>query len=267
MPGRDNRAPRELVSQAINLDVPEPFGAYVFAGDEPGAAASRMLEQSVFLEAFGNTAEQLAEEYGRYESSSIFFCVIDHLRQEIAGVIRMILPTKGGPGLKSCNDLPPTWGASATELFAASGLTLRRKHTWDIATLAVAPEYRSPAALGLVSLGIYQSFIRTACWCGVEAFVTILDRVALRMLRMRLRAPFVAIGEPQPYLGSPLSVPAVLDLAEYEARLLQVDRTLHAVIYEGDGLEPALRPIDKAIAIARGSHGAPRSRVTMSRLS
>ena len=235
---------RALVREVVDTNTAEPFGAYVFAYDEPGAEIGRVLEQEVFLEAFGNTTAQLADEYDAYESSSVFFCVIDHRRATTAGVMRMILPTEHGPGLKSLVDLAPVWGKPATELFAAAGLELEISRTWDIATLAVAPEYRSAASAGLVSLGLYQGFVRTAGRVGIESLVTILDHVAFRMLRLRVRVPFIALAEGQPYLGSRLSIPALVQLLSWRERLSRMDPELLGVIFEGRGIEPALRPID-----------------------
>ena len=72
---------RYLTELVMPADAVEPFGAYLFRGDEPGAELGRHVERAVFLEAFGNTPELLAEEYGPYEASSVFICVVDQLPQ------------------------------------------------------------------------------------------------------------------------------------------------------------------------------------------
>ena len=41
-------------------------------------------------------------------------------------------------------------------MFERTGLSMRPERTWDIATLAVAAEYRGKATMGLVTLGLYQ---------------------------------------------------------------------------------------------------------------
>lgn len=242
---------RPIIWDSADVDVVEPFGAYVYAFDEPGASIARELEQQVFLEAFGNTAEQLAAEYGPYESSSLFFCVIDHRRATIAGMMRMILPTPHGPGLKSLADLEPAWGTSASDLLAQAGLDLEIERTWDIATLAVAHEYRSAASAGLVSLGLFQSFVLTAHSAGINSFVMILDHIVFRMLRLRVRVPFIALAESRPYLGSPASIPSFLLLDQWRERLRQGSPELLDVIFEGRGIGPALRRIDIERAASR----------------
>ena len=76
----------------------------------------------MFLEAFGNTAELLADEYGPYEASSFFICVVDHLRMLPAGVMRVVLPSPRG--FKSLNDIEPVWGEPAESAHRAHGLAL-----------------------------------------------------------------------------------------------------------------------------------------------
>jgi hypothetical protein len=241
---------RSFIDDVIDTSVAEPFGAYAFSFDDIGAAVGRVLERKVFLEAFGNTTAQLNQEYGIYESSSIFFCVIDHRRGLVAGVMRMIIPAAGGPGLKSLADLQNVWGRPATDVLAATGIDLDVTRMWDIATLAVAPEYRTAASVGLVSLGLYQSFVRTAEAVGVNSLIMILDHIAFRMLRVRAKVPFIALVEGRPYLGSVSSIPALLQLVEWRNRLQTKDPDLLDVIFEGHGIEPALRQIDLDLAAA-----------------
>lgn len=235
---------RRLVQEVVPPDASEPFGAYMFRGDEPGAQLGRHVERTVFLEAFGNTPELLDEEYGRYEPNSAFICVVDHLRKLPAGVMRVLLPAPGG--FKSLNDLEGAWGEAAEALFERTGLALDRDKTWDIATLAVAADYRGRAAQGLVSMGLYQTLTLAARAHGIEWFVAILDMPVFRMIRWKLRLIFAGYEgvAPMPYLGSAASIPAWCDVAAAERRLAEVDPDLHAVLVDGIGLEPALRRVD-----------------------
>ena len=163
-----------LARSVIGEGTRQPFGAYVFLPDDPAAELGRSVERAVFLESFGNTPELLGTEYGPYEASSLFYVVLDHRRLRPAGVIRMIVPTKGGPGLKSLNDIGPIWHEPAESILKRSGIGLTLDRTWDIATLAIDPQYRSAAATGLVALGLYQSIVRTGETLGVEWMVAIL---------------------------------------------------------------------------------------------
>jgi hypothetical protein len=257
-----------LIDRTIDTTVPEPFGAYLFLDGDPAAEIARSVEREVFLEAFGNTAELLATEYGPYEPSSLFVCVVDHRARRPAGAMRLIVPTPGGPGLKSLNDLEPTWGAPATALLSRLGIAPPPGGMWDIATLAVAPAYRTAAATGLVSLGLYQSVVRTAGAAGIEWLCAILDVTVFRMTRAKFAGPFDPITDPRPYLGSPSSVPVTCDLVAWRARLSGRDQLLCETIYDGLGIEAALRPLPLTVAaglsetLVRGGGAAPVSRPT-----
>jgi hypothetical protein len=235
---------RSLVQEVVPQGASAPFGAYIFRGEERGAELGRHVEQAVFLEAFGNTPEVLAEQYGRYEPSSIFICVVDHLRRIPAGVMRVLLPSP--QGFKSLNDIEPVWGVSATSLAERNGLRLDLDKTWDVATLAIAAEYRGKAARGVVSMGLYQTLTLAARRCGIEWFVAILDMPVFRMIRWRLRMIFAGYEgiAPLPYLGSAASIPAWCDVVAAERHLAANDLDLHAVLVEGVGLESALQPVD-----------------------
>jgi hypothetical protein len=238
---------RQLVRASTQRDAGEPFGAYLFAAGVPGADLARHVEESVFLEAFGNTPDLLAREYRHYERNSFFICVVDHLRGIPAGAMRVLTPSPAG--FKSLDDLEPVWGLPARRLIEHTGLDLDVAYTWDIATLAVTAEYRRGAMSGLVTMGLYQTLTLAAFHCGIEWFVALLDMPVFRILRWRLRmifAGYEGIG-PQPYLGSVASLPAWCDVALAERRLAE-DEELHSVLVRGEGLEPALRRVDLAAA-------------------
>ena len=169
-----------------------------------------ILSVLVFLEAFGNTVDDLAREYGPYEASSLFIVVVDHLRQLPAGVIRVVQPSP--VGLKSLNDLESVWGETAEVLMRRTGLDFGPEKIWDVATLAVPPEYRAKATGGLVTMGLYQTLTLAARASGIDLLVAILDMPVFRMLRWKLHMIFAGyrgVG-PKPYLGSPASMPVVV---------------------------------------------------------
>jgi hypothetical protein len=235
---------RQLAQEVIGPVTGQPFGAYLFAGDEPGAELGRWLENAVFLEAFGNTPDQLAREFGPYEQSTLFICVVDHLRRLPAGVMRVVLPSPAGS--KSLNDLALVWGEPAETVIERTGLALDRACTWDIATMAIAREYRGKAAAGLVSMGLYQSLSLAARSWGAEWFVAILDLPVFRLIRWKLRLIFAGFKgiTALPYLGSAASIPAWCDVVAAERRLEATDPYLYEILVVGKGLEPAVRPLD-----------------------
>jgi hypothetical protein len=222
----------------------EPFGAYLFGPGDPRARLARQLEREVFLEAFGNTTDLLAAEYGPYEESSLFICIVDHLLGRPAGMMRVLLPSPAG--LKSINDLEAVWGESADVVVARTDLDIDLERTLDVATLALAPDYRGGAAQGVVSMGLYQALTRMAGHYGMDWFIAILDLPVYRLLRWKLRMIFKGFEgvAPRPYLGSPASVPAWCHVSAAAQHLHEVDPTLYEVLVLGIGLEPALRPLE-----------------------
>jgi hypothetical protein len=246
----DQRAIAALVDRSVDTSVPEVFGAYLFVDGDPAAEIARSVERSVFLEAFGNTRELLEAEYGPYERSSLFACIVDHRAHRPAGVIRLILPTPGGPGLKSLNDVEPAWGTPAPALLERVGICPGAGRMWDAATLAVAAEYRTAAATGLVSLALYQSIVAAAQSAGAEWFCALLDRVVFRVANAKFAVPFDAYGEGRPYLGSPLTLPVTVDLAGWRARLAAREPEICEIVYGGVGLEPVLRSVPRPMAEA-----------------
>jgi hypothetical protein len=204
----------------------------------------RHIEGRVFLEAFGNTREQLAEEYGPYEASTVFICVIDHLRMLPVGSMRIILPSP--MGFKSLNDAELVWGLPTTEMFSRAGLTFEPGNTWDLTTVSVAAEYRIKATAGIVSVGMYQATNMAARNCGIDWMVSISDMPVLRIMR-KMNIPWYGFkgASPQPYLGSAASVPAWCHITPAEERRLAgLNPEMYNILVKGTGLEPVLRPLD-----------------------
>jgi hypothetical protein len=248
MPTPTDPAGKQDLSALLDDVIPpgstEPMGAYLFSSADPAAELGRRLERTVFLEAFGNTPDLLEAEYDPYEPASIFFVVVDHRRRRPAGTMRIIVPSFGGPPFKTLADIPGIWEDSAEALYGRRGYTLPPAATWDIATLAVDAGYRGNAAVGLVSMGLYQSVIRTALACRVDYLIAILDDPVYRMAKWKFHHPFVSVAEERPYLGSDASHPVAMDIATWADRLVTTDPVLRDLLCEGRGLEPALRPLD-----------------------
>ncbi len=244
---------RRLTASVSAPDAAEPFGAYIFGTEEPGADLGRHLERRVFLESFGNTVDVLVQQYGPYEASSWFIVVVDHLRQLPAGVMRIVRSSPAG--LKSLNDLQLVWGEAAEVVMRRTGLDFDQEKTWDIATLAVPPEYRAKATGGLVTMGLYQTLTLAALVSGIELFVATLDMPVFRILRWKLHMIFAGYQglAPKSYLGSLASIPAWCDVVDSERRLAAVDPDLHAILCKGTGLEPVLRRADLSFILGRAA--------------
>jgi hypothetical protein len=256
----------ELVDDLVAVRAPlQPFGVYVSGSDEPSAELGRFVERGVFLEVFGNTPEQLACEYDRYEPGSVFVTVVDHARRVPCGMMRVLVPSPAG--FKSLDDVVDGWDVTLWDLLARvdggrDGWDLGR--VWDLATLAVAPEYRGDAALGLVTQGLLQGLTMLGEGWGVDRYVAILDVPVLRMLQWRIGRPFVGFPgiEPREYLGSAASCPVWGSRQVWSEHLAQRDPVLHELFFRGRGLEPVLSTPDwgDAVALVASVAGTPSRR-------
>jgi hypothetical protein len=239
---------RALATDAVG-DATEPMGVYAFRPEEPGALLALAVEEQVFEEAIGDTAAAVvADQFSPYDHASMLFCVVDQQRKVPAAMLRLILPSKAG--LKSLNDIEPTWGVSPTQLFSASEFDYDPNHTWDVATLAIAPEYRAAAFQGMVTMALCQVISMLGLRLGFSYSVAVLHVPVLRMLQWKLNRPFneFSVVEPRPYLDSPASLPAWMHLPEWHRRLADRDRVLFEMMTAGRGLEPVVRPPDWAKA-------------------
>jgi len=220
------------------------FGTYVVGPDDPAAALGRQLERDVFGDVFDNSEELLAAEYDPYDASSIFIIVVDHRRRVAAGVMRLVLP--GPAGLKSLDDAGRLWDRRGDDLVRNAGLDPAGSLIWDLATLAVAKDYRGAAARGLVSLALWQAVGVMAQRCGADMLVAIIDLPVYRLLQLKLRGAFTVFEglTAQPYLDSPASVAVWCAFSAWRDRLAASDAVMYAVMVEGKGLESAVAPPD-----------------------
>jgi len=214
-----------------------PFGVYVLDAHDPSSALARQVEQDVFLEFFGNTVEMLDVEYAPYEDASTFLCVIDHQRRTPAGMIRIIRPTPAG--FKTLRDLDSIWDIPTPDLVGPTGIGIDPSSLWDLATLAVAAEYRSAASSGLVSMALYQGLNMLGHAHGIRWAVAVMDMVVLDLINSAWQRPFTGIpnAAPRRYLDSPASRPVFCDVVDYRMRLAFLDPPTHAILFEGRGIE------------------------------
>jgi len=165
--------------------------------------SARDCEAEVFLRWFGNTRDQLDEEYGPYEDSSVFLVLADD-HDDVMGAVRLIVPG-GHAGLKTLVDVgQQPWGVDGQRASNAVGIDLGS--TWEIATLGVR---HGTAANGLrLSLALYHGLITVARANRVTSFVAILDERVRRLLGSVgiLTRPLPGTA-PAPYLGSESSTP------------------------------------------------------------
>lgn len=217
-----------------------PFGLYVFPASDPAAQLARRVERDVFSEYFGNTTDVLEAEYGPYEEASLFFCVLDHRRRIPVGVMRVILPSPRG--FKTLHDIERIWGQPLHRILDEGRVPLDTARLWDVATIAVAADYRRAATHGLISLALYQALCTLVTKHEIGWIVAVFDLIALDLCQGQLGRPLAGFPglEPRGYLDSPASVPVYGDVADYKVRLAFADPALYELLMTGHGLEAAV---------------------------
>ncbi len=237
---------REIAAEFVAAEgnPTEPFGLYGFTGSSRESVLPRAVERNVFAEQFGNSPELLAAEYGTYETSTFFFCVIDHRRNLPVGSVRLLLPSPAG--FKTLADIERTWGLPLDETLERSGLQLDHNRVWDVATIAVDREYRGKVTQSLVSGSLYQAICRGAYLAQVGWVIAVLDLIVLDLIQTISHDAYHRFAgcEPLRYLDSPASLPVYCDADAYLPRLAEIDPATYELLIEGQGMEEAVRPPD-----------------------
>ena len=140
-------------------------------GDELTAALD--CEADVFLQTYGNTIDQLADEYGPYAEATGFMTLLNENCLALA-TTRFIAP--GPAGLKTLNDARRApWNVDGMRSALAAGIDPSK--TWDIATIAVRRSSRgSPAAAAL-----YHGIATAANANNIDSIIMIMDARARRL--------------------------------------------------------------------------------------
>lgn len=210
---------------------------FVFDPTGDDLAATMRCEADVFLEVYGNTAEEFDLEYGPYENATGFMAVLEG--DEAVGAVRFIAP--GPAGLKTLNDVSrPPWQVDGVRSARAAGVNPRR--TWDIATIAVRP---GAGRGGLCASALYHGIITAAYANGIDYIVMIMDshaRQLLTSLGMHTHAlPGTKTGE---YLGSTSSTPLWANLNRAMEQQRQDSPDAYRLIYQGVGMDGVTMPTD-----------------------
>lgn len=233
----DQRA-SNLSQLAISLTTQEqrartPFGLYLVGHADDRSELGRHVERSVFEEFFSESDEILRDEYAAYENSSLFLVILDHEKHQPAGTVRLILPSIAG--FKALNDLKETWGVNPEVAIATSVRGFDVSKAWEIATIAILPEYRSSTHTAAISLALVQGVITLGAMVGVETGLAIFDVVALELIQTVCGDAWKPIAgiEPQRYLGSPASIVCFCDMSEYGPRLASTNPDLYEILWHG----------------------------------
>lgn len=205
-------------------------------GDELAAALA--CESDVFLQTYGNTAEQFEAEYGPYREHTGFMTILREDGEAVAAA-RVIGP--GPAGLKTLNDVSrPPWGADGLRSARSAGIDPAR--TWDLATIAVR---KGQGRGGLCACALYHGFIAGSLANGINHTVMIMDAKARELLTAvgihTETLPGTFTGE---YLGSAESTPVWADIHRGLEQMRQYSPDAYRLIYHGVGLDGISLPTD-----------------------
>ena len=167
-------------------------------GQDPLSNVGRHIERVRFEKTFGNTADDMAREYGPYEHASTFFISVDREDEAPAGVLRII--RNSAVGLKTINDVAgPPLNLPKEHIMAYHNIGAL-DDCWDIGTVATMPE--QPSAIA--SIQVYRAMYLTAERDKVKHFLSVIDAKALSQLSGYLGIPFQPLAGTAPfeYLGS-----------------------------------------------------------------
>jgi hypothetical protein len=193
-------------------------------------AAAKACEAEVFLGTYGNTDADFAAEYGPYDDASHFVALVDG-SDDVVGACRLIAPSPAG--LKTVNDVSRApWQVDGARAVRAVGTDLSA--AWDVATISVRTGRDvSP----LASAALYHGLVMAARANRVRWIVMMLDERARRLLAMAgfVARPIPGTG-PAPYLGSPVSIPLVGEVAAMIEFQRRTNPEAHRMMTLGLGL-------------------------------
>lgn len=195
-------------------------------------AAARDCEAEVFLRVYGNTRQQLEDEYGPYEEASVFIALADD-RGEVLGACRLIRPSV--LGLKSLDDATrPPWSLDVARSARAARLDLSQ--TWDVATLGCRRGLKGPGRLA--SAALFHALVQVVRVNQVRSAVMIIDeRVRALLASAGMTGHTLPGAHPARYLGSAASTPVYrhCDEAFDQQRITNPDA--HRLFTQGIGLD------------------------------
>jgi hypothetical protein len=193
---------------------------------------ARDCEEEVFLRAFGNTHDQLVDEYGSYEDHSFYLAVADAAGY-VYGSCRLI--ESGPAGLKTLNDVArDPWRADGYRAARAVGMDPSR--TWDVGTLGVRDVARGQGLM--VAIALYHGLVLSTRANEIPWITAILDGAIRRILNS---ADYVMPTLPglasAPYMGSTSSTPVWAHCASVIDRQRQVNPDAYRLMSQGIGLD------------------------------
>ncbi len=195
-------------------------------------AAAEDCEAEVFGRVYGNTREQLRDEYGPYQAASVFIALADHTG-DVLGACRLIRPT--GLGLKSLDDAArPPWSLDVARSARAARLDLGQ--TWDVATLGCRRGLKGAGRLA--SAALFHGLVQVMRANEVRSAVMIIDeRVRAVLASAGMTGHTLPGAGPARYLGSAASTPVYRHCDEAFDQQRITNPEAHRLFTQGIGLD------------------------------
>lgn len=200
---------------------------------------ARSIESEVFDEYFDNDPILMKQEYGPYEDASKFFLVIDREEGRKAGVMRLL--HNSDIGLKATQDVQ-TMGLTTLEegqILSAFGVA-SPESTVEIATIAVAPEYRGARTDQLVSASMYRALYQYCLSNGYTDLIAVIDAKPLQNLR-DIHLPVKTTNEvasPFEYLNAKENSLIHIPIHDIEGHMKSRDEAAFDFLLGSPGLDP-----------------------------
>ncbi|HEY0167612.1 MAG TPA: hypothetical protein VGB75_11285 [Jatrophihabitans sp.] len=214
-------------------------------------AATRDCEAEVFLRAYGNTRQQLEDEYGPYEQASVFIALADD-RGDVLGACRLIRPT--GLGLKSLDDAArPPWSLDVARSVRAARLDPTQ--TWDVATLGCRRGLKGAGKLA--SAALFHALVQAVRANQIQTAVMIIDeRVRALLASAGMTGHTLPGARPARYLGSAASTPVYRHCDEAFDQQRITNPEAHRLYTQGIGLDGIqVPPLEQFRFIERSTVG------------
>jgi hypothetical protein len=195
-------------------------------------AAARDCEAEVFLRVYGNTRQQLEDEYGPYEPASVFIALADD-SGDVLGACRLIRPTEFG--LKSLDDAArPPWSLDVARSARAARLDLTQ--TWDVATLGCRRGLKGAGKLAGAAL--FHALVQVVRANEIRSAVMIIDeRVRGLLASAGMTGHTMPGARPARYLGSAASTPVYRHCDEAFDQQRITNPEAHRLFTQGIGLD------------------------------
>jgi ribosomal protein S18 acetylase RimI-like enzyme len=236
---------RRLTSALIGPDDTRGFGVHLVDAGDDAALLSLQVAADVFLDSFGNTAEELLADYAALLPSLTHLLVVDRPTRTVVGTLVL----QRGPlaQLKTLVDIArPPWSRPAGGVLG----TLEGVHddgtTADLLMLAVRREYRNRAVAPILCYAGWA----TSWHLGVERWLAMLDDPLLPGLDLLTGGAVHRLDDSRPYLGSPGTTPVTLRLRTAEdTEFLRRTQRVGALAASRATFDSRLEPIRKAFQL------------------